>query len=38
MGHKDAAILGYQKLLESDPNNKLVREKLAQISQAAIKV
>ena len=38
MGHTDAAVLGYRKLVESDPCNQLARERLAQISEAAIKV
>ena len=38
MGHRDAAVLGYRKLIENDPRNRLARERLAQISEAAIKV
>jgi len=37
MGHRDAAVLGYQKLIENDPGNLLARERLAQISEAVIK-
>ena len=38
MGHRDAAILGYRKLIEGDPRNRLARERLAQISETAINV
>jgi tetratricopeptide (TPR) repeat protein len=38
MGHRDAALLGYQKLVERDPGDGLARARLAQISEAEIKV